>query len=306
MSSVRQFDVVTGAFGYTGKYIARRLLRAGRTVRTLTAHPERENPFGTEVEIAAMDFNQPETLVQSLQGAAVLFNTYWVRFNRGRTTFDQAISNSRILIQAAKRAGIRKIVHVSIANPSVDSSLPYYSGKAEVEKQIIDSGLSYSILRPTVIFGPEGILINNIAWFVRHFPIFVIPGSGEYQVQPIFVEDIAELALDCALQHDNSILDAVGPEIFTFERLIRVIASETHRRTKLVHVPPEIALLMLRLLGPLVGDIILTREEIEGLKADLLASKKPATGQTRFSDWLAQNAPFLGTTYTSELERHYR
>ena len=227
-----------------------------------------------------------------LSGIDVLINTYWVRFNHGRTTFDEAVSNSRVLIRAAKEARVRKIVHVSIANPSLDSHLPYYAGKAQVEKEIIDSGLRYSILRPTVIFGAEDILINNIAWFVRHFPIFV--------------EDMADLAINCAAQSDNSILDAVGPEIFTFESLVRMIAAKTHCKTKLVHVWPGIALLLLHLIQPLVGDVILTREEIEGLEANLLVSNQSATGQTRLSEWLAQNVSILGTKYASELERHYR
>jgi NADH dehydrogenase len=306
VNDAREFNVVTGAFGYTGKYITRRLLRAGGRVRTLTGHPQRENPFGAEVEIAPLDFNHPQALVQSLQGADVLFNTYWVRFNHGRATFDKAVANSKALIRAAKEAGVRKIVHLSVANPSLDSHLPYYAGKAQVENEIIDSGLSHAILRPTVIFGLEDILINNIAWFVRHFPFFAIPGSGKYRLQPIFVEDVADLALDCAAQQDNSIVDAVGPEIFTFDDLVRLIATETHRNTKLIHVRPEIALLMLGLIEPLVGDVVLTREEIVGLETNLLVSKQPATGRTLFSDWLARNASTLGTTYTSELKRHYR
>lgn len=306
MSDAPVFDAVTGAFGYTGKYITQWLLRAGKRVRTLTGHPQRENPFGAAVDIAPLDFNHPETLVQSLQGADVLFNTYWVRFNHGRTTFDKAVANSKVLIRAAKEAGVRKIVHLSVANPSLDSHLPYYAGKAQVEKEIIDSGLSHAILRPTVIFGLEDILINNIAWFVRHFRYFAIPGSGKYQLQPIFVEDIADLALDCAPQQYNAVVDAVGPEIFTFDDLVRLIAAETHRSTKLIHVRPKTALFMLGLIEPLVGDVVLTREEIEALEANLLVSSKPATGRTLFSEWLARNASILGTTYTSELKRHYR
>ncbi len=175
MSDTQELDVVTGAFGYTGKYITRRLLDAGRRVRTITGHPKRANCFGNQVEIAPMDFSDHAGLVRSLRGASVLYNTYWVRFNHGRATFDEAVANSRVLIQAAKEAGVRKIVHLSIANPSLDSHLPYYSGKAQVEKAIMDSGLSYAILRPTVIFGIEDILINNIAWFARHFPYSRFP-----------------------------------------------------------------------------------------------------------------------------------
>jgi uncharacterized protein YbjT (DUF2867 family) len=306
MNNTRKFEVVTGAFSYTGKYITQRLLNAGKTVRTITGHPNNPNPFGKQVEIAALDFHDTAGLVQSLRGASVLYNTYWVRFSHGRVTFDEGVSNSRILIQAAKEAGVRRIVHLSIANPSLDSHLPYYSGKARVEKAIIESGLSYAILRPTVIFGPEDILINNIAWFVRHMPFFAVPGSGQYQLQPIFVEDIAELAVNAGQNESNLAIDAVGPEVFSFDDLIRLIAVAVHSKTRLVHVRPGVALSILRLVEPFVGDVVLTREEIDGLMANLLVSKEPPTGQTRFSEWLAQNQSILGVKYASELKRHYR
>jgi uncharacterized protein YbjT (DUF2867 family) len=306
MSDVQEIDVVTGAFGYTGQYIARRLLDSGRRVRTITGHPKRANSFGNQVEIAPMDFSDRAGLVRSLRGASVLYNTYWVRFNHGRATFDEAVTNSRVLIQAAKEAGVRRIVHLSIANPSLDSHLPYYSGKALVEMAIADSGLSYAILRPTVIFGIEDILLNNTAWFARHFPVFAIPGSGRYQLQPIFVEDLAGLAINSAQQENNLVLDAVGPEVFTFEDLVRQIAIAVGAKPKFIHVSPRAALQMLRFVGPIVGDVILTQEEIEGLMADLLVSKQPGTGQTRFSAWLSENTSVLGKRYTSELQRHFR
>jgi uncharacterized protein YbjT (DUF2867 family) len=306
MKATSEFEVVTGAFGYTGKYLTRRLLNAGKRVRTITGHPNRANGFGAQVEIAPMDFRDPDGLVRSLRGASVLYNSYWVRFNQDRATFEEAVANSRILIRAAREAGVRRIVHLSIANPSIDSNLPYYSGKAQVEKAIADSGLSYAILRPTVIFGPEDILINNIAWFVRRFPVFAIPGSGRYRLQPIFVEDIAELAASAGGEETNQILDAAGPEVFFFEDLVQQIASGVCARTKLIHVSPSVALRILQFMGPMVGDVILTREEIEGLMADLLVSKHAATGRTRFTDWLARNAATLGARYASELKKHYQ
>jgi NADH dehydrogenase len=305
MNNIREFDVVTGAFSYTGKYITQRLLNAGRTVRTITGHPNNPNPFGEQVEIAPLDFQDTAALVHSLRGASVLYNSYWVRFSHGRVTFDEGVSNSRILIQAAKEAGVQRIVHLSIANPSLDSHLPYYSGKARVEKAIIESGLSYAILRPTVIFGAEDILINNIAWFVRHMPVFAVPGCGQYQLQPIFVEDIAELAVNAGQYENNLAIDAVGPEIFSFDDLVRLIAVAVHSKTRLVHVRPGVALSMLRLVQPFVGDVVLTREEIDGLMANLLISKEPPTGQTLFSEWVAQHVSILGIKYASELKRHY-
>jgi uncharacterized protein YbjT (DUF2867 family) len=306
MSDAHELDVVTGALGYTGKYITRRLLDIGRRVRTITGHPNRANCFGNQVEIAPMDFSDRAGLVRSLRGASVLYNTYWVRLNHGRATFDEAVTNSRVLIHAAREAGVRKIVHLSIANPSLDSHLPYYSGKAQVEKAILDSGLSYAILRPTVIFGIEDILINNIAWFARHFPVFAIPGSGRYQLQPIFVEDLAELATNGARQENSLVVDAVGPDIFAFEDLVRQIAIAAGAKPKFLHVSPRAVLQILRVVGPIVGDVVLTGEEIEGLMANLLVSKHPAAGHTRFGAWLAQNATVLGKRYSSELQRHYR
>lgn len=301
-----ELDVVTGAFGYTGKCITRRLLDAGRRVRTITGHPGRENPFGGRVEIEPMDFSNRARLLRSLRGAEVLYNTYWVRFNHGSATFEAAVANSRALISAAREAGVRRIVHLSIANPSIDSQLAYYAGKAQVEEAIVESGLSYSILRPTVIFGAEDILINNIAWFARRFPVFAIPGDGRYRLQPMFVEDLAALATHSALQADNLAIDAVGPEIFTFEELVGKIAAAVGAHPRLVHASPWVTFQLLRLSGPILGDVVLTQEEIAGLMANLLISCRPAEGQTSFTEWLQRNGQSLGRNYSSELRRHYR
>jgi uncharacterized protein YbjT (DUF2867 family) len=305
MSGNGEFDVVTGAFGYTGKYITEYLLNAGRRVRTMTGHPKRQNPFGNRIEIAPLNFRDPDGLQRALRGAQTLYNTYWVRFDYGRATFAEAVANSRALVRAARAAGVRKIVHLSIANPSLDSPLGYYSGKAQVEQAIVDSGLRYAILRPTVIFGTEDILINNIAWFTRHFPVFAIPGTGSYELQPIFVKDIAALAVREGDSGSDRILDAVGPERFSFESLVRRIADALGERPRFFSLNSRRTLQLLNLVGRAVGDVVLTAEEIDALMENLLVSKQPATGWTLFSYWLAQNAQTLGRTYSSEVRRHY-
>jgi uncharacterized protein YbjT (DUF2867 family) len=307
MGSIRDgFHVVTGAFGYTGKYITQRLLDDGHNVKALTNHAGRLNPFGNQVAVSPLDFNHPEILAHAMVGAKVLYNTYWVRFQHGETTFARAIANTKKLIHAAENAGVRRIVHVSIANPSLDSPLPYYRGKAEVEEAIRGSKLSYAILRPTVIFGAEGILINNIAWLLRRFPIFAVPGRGDYKLQPIFVEDMADLAVAASETNENVVLDAVGPEIFTFDELVKQIAVQVGRRARLIHVPPEFSLLLTRMIGVGLRDVILTREEIKGLLANLLVSESAPTGTTRLSEWLKQNGAQLGSHYASELGLHFR
>lgn len=299
-------NVVTGAFGYTGKYITRRLLSMGKEVRTLTGHSDRPDPFGGQVSVAPFNFDNPGELVKSLQGAAVLYNTYWVRFPHGQVTYDKAVENTKILIKAAEAAGVRRIIHVSITNASEDSPLPYFRGKGLLEKAIIHSRLSYAIIRPAVIFGVEGILINNIAWFLRRFPIFAVMGLGDYRLQPVFVEDMADIAVSAAQKDDNIIMDAVGPETYTFDELVRLIAGKVRSRARIMHLPAGLALSLSRLVGSLVKDVVLTRDEVEGLMANLLISSGAPTGQTRLSGWLGQNAEGVGDRYASELQQHYR
>ena len=297
--------VLTGALSYTGKYATRLLLDRGYHVRTLTNHPERENPFGDRVQVFPYHFEDPAQLEQTVRGASVLINTYWVRFPHGAATFERAVQNTRTLINAAKNAGVKRIVHVSIANPSMESSLGYYRGKAELEQAVIDSGLSYTILRPTVIFGIEDILVNNIAWFARHFPVFGIPGDGRYRVRPIYVEDMARLVADAVDQSGNSVVDAVGPETFEFEKLVGLVAQRVGRSVRLIHVPMSLAYLATLVTGWFVGDVILTWEEYRGLMGDLLAPAGPASGSTRLSLWLAENHERVGIRYASEVARHY-
>ena len=299
-------SVVTGAFGYTGRYIAARLLSAGKPVKTLTGHPDRAATLPRAIEVAPLDFGDPDGLARSLEGADVLYNTYWIRFPRGRTSFDSAVGNTRVLIKAAERAGVRRLVHVSITNASPDSPLPYFRGKGLVEEAIETSDLSYAILRPTVIFGPEDILINNIAWFLRRSPVFAIFGTGDYRVQPIFVEDVAKIAFTAALHEATEVIDAVGPETFSYEQMVRLVADAVKSRSRIAHVSPVLGMWMSRAAGYLVRDVVVTRDEIDGLMAGLLVSDGPATGATRFSEWLEKNAESIGVRYTSELSRHYR
>jgi len=297
--------VITGAFSYTGKYATRILLERGYRVRTLTFHPHRDNPFKQQVEICPYNFDKPEELRRSLAGASTLINTYWVRFPRGQSTFEGAVRNSRALINAAREAGVERIVHVSIANPSVNSPLGYYQGKAQVEDAVRNSGLRYTILRPTVIFGAEDILINNIAWFVRRFPVFGIPGNGRYAVRPIYVEDMAQLLVNSIPSAASRVIDAVGPESFRFEQLVRLIAHEVGRRIRLVPIPATMAYAATLVTGWVVGDVVLTWEEYQGLMSNLLAPEGPAAGPTRLTDWLAANRASVGITYASEVKRHY-
>jgi NADH dehydrogenase len=221
-------------------------------------------------------------------------------------TFARAVAHTATLLAAARRAGVRRVVHISVAHADEASPYPYFRAKGEVERLVRESGLSYAILRPTVLFGTEGILFNNIAYMLRRFPAFAIPGKGDYRLQPIYVDDLAELAVNAGLEMRSLVLDAAGPETFTFDELIRLMAKQVGSHARLLHMRPDRALKLIRMVGGLVGDVVLTREEIDGLMRDMLVFPGTLAGHTRFSIWLKQHAAVLGSSYFSEMERHYR
>ena len=298
-----ELHVVTGAFGYSGKYIAARLLAAGHTVRTLTNSRQRAHPFGDRLEARPLAFDDPAALVESLRGAAVLYNTYWVRFDHADFTHGLAVENTLKLFAAAQAAGVGRIVHVSITHPSEDSPLGYFRGKARLERALIESGLSYAILRPAVLFGREDILINNIAWCLRRLPVMGVFGDGQYKLQPIYIEDFAMLAVEQGRDRANRIVDAIGPETFTYRDLVRQLGEIIGQRRPIVSVPPTVGYVAGWLLSKLTGDVTITRDEIRGLMANLLCTDSPPAGPTRLTDWARQHAATLGRRYASELAR---
>jgi len=299
----KQLHIVTGAFGYSGQYIARRLLDRGHTVRTLTNSPDRKNAFDGKVQASEFHFEDPPKLVEALTGAAVLYNTYWVRFNHTEFQHAVAVENTLKLLDAAREAGVKRVVHVSITNPSEDSRLEYFSGKARLERALRESGLSYAILRPTVLFGKEDVLVNNIAWLLRRLPIFGVFGNGQYRLQPIYVDDLAKLAVEQGESEEECVIDAIGPETFTYRELVAQIGQIIGRRRPVVSVPPWFGYVVGAVLGRIVGDVIITREEIKGLMDDLLYVDSPPAGDTRLTDWASAHAETLGRRYASELAR---
>jgi NADH dehydrogenase len=258
------------------------------------------------LEVYPFHFEDPRALAASLRGAAVIYNTYWVRFERGPTTFERAIANSRTLVRAAAEAGVPRFVHISITHPSEDSPLPYFHGKTVVERAVFESGLSYAILRPTVLFGEGDVLINNIAWLLRRLPVFGVFGSGDYRIQPVYVGDVAGLAVELGASTEDVVADTAGPEVYTFEELVNLIRRRVRSRAAIAHLPAGLALAAGRLLGWLLRDVLVTRDEIAGLMANLLVSNQPPRCPTRFSEWLKGSGDELGRQYASELRRHFR
>jgi NADH dehydrogenase len=301
----KEIHVVTGALGYSGKYIAKRLLDEGYQVRTLTNSPDRPNPFGDKIQVYPFNFNDTNKLVDSLRGASVLYNTYWVRFNYKDFKHLMAVDNTLKLFRSAKEAGIKRIVHVSITNPSENSDLEYFRGKAMLERALTESGISYTILRPAVLFGKEDILINNIAWVLRRFPVFLLFGDGSYRLQPIYVDDLAKLAVEQGKEQENKIINAIGPETFTYRGLVEKLGDIIGKRRTIISAHPSVCYVAGIIIGKICGDIMITREEIKGLMADLLYSDSRPAGETKLTDWAINHRETIGIRYTSELGRRF-
>jgi uncharacterized protein YbjT (DUF2867 family) len=307
-----QTDVVTGAFGYSGAAIARELRAAGHEVRTLTGHP-RGGPGAEGVDTRPLDFTDPDALASDLAGAHTLYCTYWVRFPHGSATRESAVTNSKILFDAAKRAGIERIVYVSILHADTASPYPYFSGKGQVEQHLKACGVPYAIARPAILFGSSAergvsasVLLNNIAWLLRHLPVFGIGDGGRYRVRPVHVDDLAKLLVELGARQDSVTVDAVGPDAPTFREMVGAIRTATGSRSLLVPAPGWLIPPLATVLGAALHDVLLTREEYESMKAGLADSAAPATGTQSLTEWIARHGDELGRTYANELDRHYR
>ena len=298
-------DVVTGAFSYSGAAITRELQAAGRRVRTLTGHPDRARA-STEVDVRPLDFDDPAELTRSMHGAHTLYNTYWVRFAHGQVDHDAAVVNSRTLFEAAADAGVQRIVHVSITNPSLGSPYPYFRGKAQVEHILAEVGVSHAIARPAILFGGDGLLVNNLAWLLRHLPVFAVGGRGGYRVRGIHVDDLARLCVELGARNDMVVVDAVGPQSLTFRQLVDAVRAAVGSHAVVLPVPGPVLSGLSSALSLLLRDTLLTRDEYQAMADGLADSDGPATGGIVLTDWIAEQGPELGRHYANELDRHFR
>jgi NADH dehydrogenase len=301
----RGFDVVTGAFSYSGAAIARELERSGRRVRTLTGHPGRASP-DTAIDVRPLDFDDMVGLSSSLEGATTLYNTYWVRFPHGHDDHERAVANSRTLFHAARQAGVERIVHVSITHPSISSPYGYFRGKAHVERALAEVGVPYAVLRPGILFGGDGVLINNIAWLLRHLPVFGVGGKGDYRIRPVHIDDLAALAVAAGAERTDTVVDAVGPDRPTFLELVGLIREAVGSRSLIIRVPGIAVPALASLLGLVLRDVLLTGDEFRAMAEGMADTDGPATGTMSVSAWIQDHADTLGRSYANEIERHFK
>lgn len=301
-----QRTMVTGAFSFTGAFVAQELLRRGHSVLTMTSHPTPPGPWAASVASVPYRFDDAAALRRSLVGTQTLVNTYWIRFPRNGLDFRDAVENIRILCECATEADVRRFVHVSVSNPSADSPFPYYRGKAAAEQAVRRAAPSWGIVRPTLLFASNDILLNNMAWLLRHFPVFALPGDGLYRVQPVSGGDVGRIVADVALDDADVVQDAAGPQVLSFREVVAMLRSAVHSKARVVQTPSPVALGLAKMAGLLVRDVVLTRYELGGLAAELLVSAQPPLGTETLGQGLASYGAGLGARYHSELDRHFR
>ncbi len=295
--------IVTGALGYSGKVITEKLLEQGYIVKTLTNSLQRTNPFGNKIEVAPFNFNQKDKLIKSMETFDTLINTYWVRFNHKKFNHSDAVTNTKILFDSAKTAGIKRIIHVSITNPNINSDLEYFRGKGILEEYLETLSLPFSIVRPAVLFGRDDILINNIAWMIRHLPVFGVFGDGSYKLQPIHIDDFAQIIIEEAKLSDNRYINAIGPETYTYKMLCQTIMDILGIKKNIISVSPYIGYLAGKLISNMKGDVTITREEIKGLMDNLLYVDDLPMGNKKLSEYIQTNKDRIGKIYANELSR---
>jgi len=297
---------VTGSFGFTGRALTERLLAAGHEVVTLSRRSGGGDPLASRIVVRPLRLDEPGALVASLGGVETLFNTYWLRFPRDGATFEGAVASSAVLLAAARQAGVRRVVHVSVVNAAPDAATPYVRAKGALESVVRSSGMEWAIVRPTLTYGENDILINNLAWALRRLPVYGMPGRGRYTVQPVHVDDVARLCVEAAGGPSGVAMDAAGPETLQYRELVDLVRGAVGSRSIVVPMPGPVVLAAARVLGLLVRDVVLTGDEISELTSSLLTSDAPSRGEIRISDWLPANAATLGRRWSSELARNYR
>lgn len=296
--------VVTGAFSYTGSYVARELLSRGGSVKTLSRAPAPEHPLSSKVAFGRLRFDEA-ALTEELRGAVTLYNTYWIRFEARGVTWARVLANTRTLLRAARVAGVQRVVHFSVSNASEDSPYSYFRAKAAAERDVRESGLSYAVVRPTLIVGRDDVLLNNIAWGLRRLPLFLVPGDDSYRVQPVAVEELARLAVELGQGADDVTRDAAGPEAVPFGDLVDAIRKAIGARSLILRAPMPLALRVGSTVGRFLRDVVVTRDELRALMDELLVSGEPPAGATGFHEWLAANGLALGRAFVPEFKRNW-
>lgn len=281
--------LVTGAFGNTGSKIAQLLRADGREVRTITAHAPTERGG---IEVFGFDDQR------AFDGVDTFVNTFWMRTGdpgSHGTRYSEAVARAEQLITSAAAAGVRRIVHLSVAHADhpAGAKYPYFVAKARIERLLRDTEVAHTIVRPALIFGGTSGMVEQLAMVLRRAPVFGVAGDGQYRVRPVHVDDVARLCATHIDGPDSVTLDAVGPDRPTFDELVRLVAAALGRRARIVHLPAGLVIAAGRLLGVVARQDLLTGDELRSTMEGLADTDGPSTGTVSLAAWLTEHGATL-------------
>lgn len=267
--------LVTGAGGYVGHNLVHRLVQAGKPVRALVHNREQAEvrlaPVRAQIELVTGDIMRPETLLPALEGISAIVHLVAIAIEKGRATYEAInTEGTRNMVEAAKVGGVRRFINMSQNGAEADSPYRFLRSKGQAQVIVAASGLAWTALRPSVIWGPQDEFANVQARLIKLMPlVFPVPGDGQARFQPVWVGDVVEAIAHC-LDDEATIgrsYELGGPEVLTYDEIVRRVLHALGTRRALLHMPVPVLALAVRAMGVLPNPPV-TSSLLDLLKVD--------------------------------------
>ncbi len=280
-SGLKAGDLVTvfGGSGFVGRYLVRALAEQGYRVRVAVRRPNQAlflKPMGDvgQVQPVQANIRDPRSCAAAMEGASAVVNLVGVLYESGAQKFDSVhAEGAKLLSDLAAKAGINNFVQMSAIGADADSTSSYARSKAAGEAAVLAAIPDATIVRPSIIFGPEDQFFNRFAAMARSAPALPLIGGGDTKYQPVYVKDVAA-AIRIALEDprwNGQVLELGGPEVASFAELMQLTLKEIGRSRPLVKLPYFVAKTMASVLQILPAPV-LTTDQVELLKHDNVVS----------------------------------
>jgi NADH dehydrogenase len=231
---------VTGASGFVGSHLIDRLLRDGHEI-TVLSHSQRGRVHLDErIRVVSGSVEDPEALTALCAGNQVVFHLVGIIAETRTKTFQKTVVEAtRLLVGASLREKVMKLVYLSAIGASADSATKYYRSKFEAEQSVKLSGLNYTILRPSIIFGAGDGFVSMLSRMIRLSPFTPVIGSGRYRLQPVYIDDVTSAMSQCVTKEETSaeIIDLAGPERLEYLEILHIIKRVLNKRRVNIHLP---------------------------------------------------------------------
>ena len=296
------YDVcVLGGSGFVGRHVCHQLVARGYRVTVPTRDRERAKSLITlpTADVFTADVHDPATLKKVVRGCDAVINLIGVLHDgRGKASFRQAhVDLARKVAEACRQRGVQRLIHMSALNAAVNAPSAYLRSKGEAEAIVRESGLCYTIFRPSVIFGRDDHFLNLFAKLLRLMPVIVL-GSPNARFQPVYVEDVAHVFTESLtrLESFGRSYDLAGPRVYTLRELVAWVGEVTGHRRRIIGLNDTLSYWQARVMELLPVKLI-TRDNYYSMKVDSVSTAPAPFGITPTPleavapTWLVQRTP---------------